>query len=261
MRMVSPTPSASSVPRPTADFSEPDHFVPASVIPRCSGLSICLGEQAVRRDRVGHVRRLDRDLEVLEAETVHELHVLEGGTHERLDGVLALELVQVPWQRAGVHADPHRHARSARLVHHLPDLVVPADIARVDPDAVCAGVDRLEGERVVEVDVGDHRDRRLHDDPLERPDVLVARDRAAHQIPTRLGDGVDLLHGRVEVRGLGLRHRLDRDGRPAADLHPANVDLLSRGHLRPPSLARRRAPRSRPSTSRGSACASASWSA
>ena len=37
MRMVSPTPSASSVPRPTADLSEPDHFVPASVIPRCSG--------------------------------------------------------------------------------------------------------------------------------------------------------------------------------------------------------------------------------
>ena len=37
MRIVSPIPSASSVPRPTADFSEPDHFVPASVTPRCSG--------------------------------------------------------------------------------------------------------------------------------------------------------------------------------------------------------------------------------
>ncbi len=30
-------PSASSVPRPTADFSEPVHLVPASVMPRCSG--------------------------------------------------------------------------------------------------------------------------------------------------------------------------------------------------------------------------------
>ena len=37
MRIVSPIPSASSVPRPTDDFSEPDHLVPASVIPRCSG--------------------------------------------------------------------------------------------------------------------------------------------------------------------------------------------------------------------------------
>ena len=40
IRIVSPIPSASSVPRPTALFSEPDHFVPASVIPRCSGWSM-----------------------------------------------------------------------------------------------------------------------------------------------------------------------------------------------------------------------------
>ena len=40
MRIVSPMPSASSVPRPTADFRLPDHFVPASVMPRCSGWSI-----------------------------------------------------------------------------------------------------------------------------------------------------------------------------------------------------------------------------
>src|SRR6266571_2348120 len=37
IRIVSPTPSASSVPRPTEDLSEPDHFVPASVIPRWIG--------------------------------------------------------------------------------------------------------------------------------------------------------------------------------------------------------------------------------
>ena len=37
MRIVSPIPSASNVPNPTADFKLPDHFVPASVIPRCNG--------------------------------------------------------------------------------------------------------------------------------------------------------------------------------------------------------------------------------
>ena len=40
MRIVSPIPSASSVPSPTALLSEPDHFVPASVMPRCSGYGI-----------------------------------------------------------------------------------------------------------------------------------------------------------------------------------------------------------------------------
>ena len=37
IRIVSPMPSASSVPRPTEDFSDPVHLVPASVMPRCSG--------------------------------------------------------------------------------------------------------------------------------------------------------------------------------------------------------------------------------
>src|SRR5205823_6143057 len=40
IRIVSPIPSASSVPRPTADFSDPYHLVPASVTPSCSGYGI-----------------------------------------------------------------------------------------------------------------------------------------------------------------------------------------------------------------------------
>ena len=74
--------------------------------------------------------------------------------------------------------------------------------------------------------------------------VVVARHGAAHQVAAGVGDRVDLPHGRLEVRGLGLRHRLDRDGRPAADLHPADVDLSLGGH-RPPRVSRRTAPRSR----------------
>ena len=55
--------------------------------------------------------------------------------------------------------------------------------------------------------------------------VLVARDGAADEVAARVGDRVDLAHRGVEVGGLGLRHRLDRDGGPAADLHAADVYL------------------------------------
>jgi hypothetical protein len=65
----------------------------------------------------------------------------------------------------------------------------PADVARVQADAVRAGVDRLERERVVEVDVGDDRDRRLGDDRPQRLDVLLARDGAAHDVGAGLRDG------------------------------------------------------------------------
>ena len=68
------------------------------------------------------------------------------------------------------------------------------------------------------------------DDPVQRLDVLVARNGAAHQIAARVGDRVDLPHRRVVVGGLRLGHRLDRDGRTAADLHAADVDLALGGH-------------------------------
>jgi hypothetical protein len=93
----------------------------------------------------------------------------------------------------------------------------------VQPDAVRPRVDRLQRQRVVEVDVGDHGDRRVDDDRLERVDVLVARDGHAHDVGARLGDLADLIHRRGEVRRLRLGHRLDRDRRATAYLDPTDV--------------------------------------
>jgi hypothetical protein len=72
--------------------------------------------------------------------------------------------VQVLGQRAGVNPDAQRRADLARAIDDLRDLVVPADVARIDAHAMGACVKCLERQRVVEVNVGDHRDRRLPDD-------------------------------------------------------------------------------------------------
>ena len=58
----------------------------------------------------------------------------------------------------------------------------------------------------------------------------------AHDVGAGLGDAADLVHRRVEVRGLGLRHRLHGDGRAATDGDAADVDLSLRGHR--PSIVR-----------------------
>jgi len=113
---------------------------------------------------------------------------------------------------------------------HLGDFLAAADVARVEADAVGAGVDRFQRQRVVEVDVGDHRDRRFLDDRLQRLGVLLARHRAAHQVSPRVGDLADLLHRRRQVGGLGLGHRLHGDGRAAADRHVADPDLPLGSH-------------------------------
>ena len=78
----------------------------------------------------------------------------------------------------------------------LGGLLGAADVAGVDAHAVRAGVDRLDRQRVVEVDVGDHGDRRLAHDRLERLDVLVARDGDADDVGAGLGDAADLVHRR-----------------------------------------------------------------
>ena len=49
--------------------------------------------------------------------------------------------------------------------------------------------------------------------------------RDADDVGARLGDAPDLVHRRLEVGRLGLRHRLHGDGRAAADGDAADVDL------------------------------------
>ena len=120
--------------------------------------------------------------------------------------------------------------RSLRQRDHLGDLLRAADVAGVQPHAVGARLDRLQGQRVVEVDVGDHRDRRLRDDALQRLGVLLAGHRHAHDIRAGVRDRADLLHRRRKVGGLGLRHRLHRHGRAAADRDRADAGS---GVLRP----------------------------
>jgi hypothetical protein len=96
---------------------------------------------------------------------------------------------------------------------------------------VGAGVDRLQRQRVVEMDVGDHRDRRVAHDRPQGLNVLVARDGDADQIRPGVGDLADLLHGRLEVGGLGLGHGLHGDRGAAPDGHAADEYLALRGHL------------------------------
>jgi hypothetical protein len=189
-----------------------------------------LAQQPVGGDRVGHVRRLDRDLEVLEVQALHHLDELERGGDERIDGVLALQRVQVLGQRAGVDADAHGRARGLGPLGHLPHLLRAADVAGVQTHAVGACVDGLEREGVVEVDVRDHRDRRLAHDRPQRLDIVVARHGHAHDVRSRLGHGADLVHRGLQVGRLGLGHRLHGDRRAAPDQDAAHAYLALGGH-------------------------------
>jgi hypothetical protein len=92
-------------------------------------------------------------------------------------------------------------------------------------------LDRLQRQGVVEVNVGDDRDRRPLDDLLQGHGVFVARHGAAHQVRAGVGDLLNLLHRRLEVRRLGLGHRLHDNRRATADRHPADEYLALGSHV------------------------------
>ena len=93
-----------------------------------------------------------------------------------------------------------------------------------------ARVDRLQRQRVIEVDVGDHRDRRALHDRLQRDGVLLARYGDAHELAAGVRHAADLRERRLDVAGVGLRHRLYDDRRPPADRYVLHPDLPLRGY-------------------------------
>jgi hypothetical protein len=81
------------------------------------------------------------------------------------------------------------------------------------------------------VDVGDDRQRAQVDELPERVGVLALRHRDPHDLAAGRREVGDLRHRRVEVVRLRQGHRLDDDGRPAADLHAPDRDLTLARHF------------------------------
>ncbi len=123
-------------------------------------------------------------------------------------------------------AMPARFAASTTMR----DLVGAADVAGVDAHRRDARVDRLQGERGVEVDVGDHRQRREPHDLRQRQRVLRLGHGAADELAACGRERGDLRRRRLDVMGLRQGHRLDDDGCAAADGHAADPDLLDARH-------------------------------
>ena len=216
---------------PTELLIDPANGVPASVTPRCSGYGTFEASRRYARIMVGTWLDFTEILKSRKSEALEQPHLLERGLDQSLGLVALRKLVQVLRQRAGVRADAHRDPRGLRGAHDLRDLVRAADVAGVDPDCRDAGVDRLQGEARVEVDVGDHGDRREADDPAERLGVLVLRDGDADDLAAGGGERGDLGGRGLDVVRLRQRHRLDDDGGAAADLDSADRDVALGSHL------------------------------
>ncbi len=92
------------------------------------------------------------------------------------------------------------------------DALVGADVAGVDAELRGPSASGLDGQRVIEVDVGDDRKRRGGGDRFEALEGVCARDRDAHDLAARVGEATDLGEGGLGVARVGVGHRLHDDG-------------------------------------------------
>ncbi len=175
------------------------------------------GELAVGLDRHVDVRGLQADLEVLEIVPVQDVDVAQRRLDHRVGAGLGVLALQFLLQRTGVHADADRDAVVARGLDHGAHAILAPDVARVDAQAVHAGLGHGERDLVVEVDVRDQRHADLRADLREGGRGIHARHRDAHDVGARGGQLVDLPDRRRDVAGLGVGHALHRDRRVAPD--------------------------------------------
>jgi hypothetical protein len=190
------------------------------------------GEHPVGANHRRHVRRLDGDLEVAEVEPLEQLHLLDRRRDQSLCLVCLRELLEV--LRRDPELAPIRIGIPAFFAAATTSSTLsgPADVAGVDPHGGDAGLDRLQGEAGVEVDVRDHGDGAQAHDPGERVGVLDLRDGAANDLTAGRHERSDLSGRRLDVVRRRQRHRLDHNGRAAADRDIADADLNVGSHAK-----------------------------
>ena len=185
-----------------------------------------LRQQAVRLDHQRHVRRLHRDLDVGEAGVLEVGDLLLGAGDERLRRGPTEGGSDVLVEAPRVHADPDGDAGVGGGPGHVLDVLLLADVPRVQPHRLHAGVDGGEREPVLEMDVGHDGHGRPGQDLGEGGGGVFVVAGDAHDVAARAGQRVHLLEGALDVGRLGRGHGLHRHRCSPADRDAPHHDAL-----------------------------------
>ena len=194
------------------------------------GVVRLFAEGQIGRHGQRHVGALDGNADVVKVEFVQQPGLSQGAFHQRPGGDAAVLRPELPFQGAPVDAYPDGDAPGPAGVRHGLDLFLSPDVARVDADGVDAPLGALQGEFIVEVNVGHqgdgnpllnlvhgHRRRLVWDG---HPDDLA---------PGGL-QGLNLGHGGLHVVSFRIAHGLDGHGRAAAHRNRPHHQLFR--HIR-----------------------------
>ena len=152
--------------------------------------------------------------------------MVETAFHHALGGRAAVALQDFAFQRAGIHADAHRHIVGAQAVRQSTHVVFPADVAGIDAHLGDAIFHSLDGKPVVEVYVRYQRHWAGVHEGAHIPRAGFVVDGHAHNLRARVCEGANLGNGSPGVAGVGIGHGLHRYPSTAPNLYISCVYSL-----------------------------------
>lgn len=167
--------------------------------------------------------------DLIVAEFFEDAHVAEGRLDHGLGGRVAVFLEKLLFQGTGVDADADGYQPFPGRCHHLFHLPPFTDIAGIEAQAVNSPLQHLQGEFVVEVDVGNDWDGALALDGAQGLGGCHVGDGAADDFTARSRQGVDLGQGGGRIPRIGVAHGLHRAGGIAAHRYVPHPDLSRLG--------------------------------
>ena len=185
------------------------------------------GQPAIGVHRHKDFRGFHRDLEVRVVVPVENIHVTQGRLDQRLGRGLAVLALQILADRAGIDADADGDTAIASAGNDLAHLVIAADIARVDTQAIDAIGGDFQGDAVIEVNVGNERHADLGADFAKRLGRVHAGNGDAHDVGARAGQRGNLGHGSGHIAGFGIGHALHADRGAPPHRHLSDVNLTA----------------------------------
>ena len=187
-----------------------------------------VGQPHIGGNREEYVRRLYRNLKLMEIMVLQQLDMVQCAFNQRLGARLAIFLQQVFFETSGIYTDADRAAICLGGVDDLFYALGRANIARIDPQTGRACVRCLKRAFVMKMDIGNDGHIGGADNLLQRGGALHIRAGHPNDIDACILAAADLVNRCGSIAGKRVRHRLHRNRRIAADRDITNHDLAGR---------------------------------
>ena len=173
-----------------------------------------------------HVGALDGNADVIKIIAVQQLYMAHSTFHQRLCRHAAVSGPQLLFQRAAVDADADGDIFQPADFRHCPDLLLPADVAGVDPQRIDPTLRAHQRQLIIEVDIRDQRNGNLLLDPVHRHGCGLIRHGHPDDFASGVRQSADLGNGCIHIVCFRIAHGLDRHRGAAAHGHPAHHQFL-----------------------------------